>query len=108
LIETSHPLFPFPEVKVTAVERRIGEIVASLIPDHATIEIGVGKLARSHPAAAGGETRPGHSFGMLSDPMIALVDKGVITNRKKNLFPGKLVAGELFGQRKALSLCPRK
>ena len=100
LIETSHPLFPFPEVKVTAVERRIGEIVASLIPDHATIEIGVGNLPGAILQQLEGKRDLGIHSGMLSDPMIALVDKGVITNRKKNLFPGKLVAGELFGSEK--------
>lgn len=100
LVEASHPLFPFPEVKVTEVERRIGEIVASLIPDQATIEIGVGNLPGAILQALEGKRDLGIHSGMLSDPMISLVEKGVITNRKKNLFPGKLVAGELFGSEK--------
>jgi 4-hydroxybutyrate CoA-transferase len=100
LVETSHPLFPFPEVKVTAVEKRIGEIVASLVPDEATIEIGVGNLPGAILQQLEGKRDLGIHSGMLSDPMIDLVDKGVITNRKKNLFTGKLVAGELFGSEK--------
>jgi len=100
LVETSHPLFSFPEIKVTEVERRIGEIVASLIPDRATIEIGVGNLPGAILQALEGKSDLGIHSGMLSDPMIGLVEKGVITNRQKNLFPGKLVAGELFGSEK--------
>ncbi|MBP1718532.1 MAG: 4-hydroxybutyrate CoA-transferase [Deltaproteobacteria bacterium] len=100
LVEASHPLFPFPEVRITAVEKRIGEIVASLVPDHATIEIGVGNLPGAILQQLEGKRDIGIHSGMLSDPMINLVDKGVITNRKKNLFPGKLVAGELFGSEK--------
>ncbi|MBP1716579.1 MAG: 4-hydroxybutyrate CoA-transferase, partial [Deltaproteobacteria bacterium] len=71
-----------------------------LIPDHATIEIGVGNLPGAILQQLEGKRDLGIHSGMLSDPMIALVDKGVITNRKKNLFPGKLVAGELFGSEK--------
>jgi 4-hydroxybutyrate CoA-transferase len=100
LVETSHPLYPFPEIKVTAAERRIGEIVASLVPDQATIEIGVGNLPGAILQKLEGKKDLGIHSGMLSDPMISLVEKGVITNRKKNLFPGKLVAGELFGSEK--------
>ncbi len=100
LVEASHPLFPFPEIKITAVEKRIGEIVASLVPDHATIEIGVGNLPGAILQHLEGKRDLGIHSGMLSDPMVDLVAKGVITNRKKNLFPGKLVAGELFGSEK--------
>jgi 4-hydroxybutyrate CoA-transferase len=100
LVEGSHPLFPFPEVKVTAVETRIGEIVASLVPDHSTIEIGVGNLPGAILQKLEEKRDLGIHSGMLSDPMVDLVARGVITNRKKNLFTGKLVAGELFGSEK--------
>jgi len=100
LVETSHPLFPFPDVKISAVEKRIAEIVASLVPDHSTIEIGVGNLPGAILQQLEGKKELGIHSGMLSDPMVDLVQKGVITNRKKNLFPGKLVAGELFGSEK--------
>ncbi len=100
LVETSHPLFPFPDIKISAAEKRIAEIVASLVPDHSTIEIGVGNLPGAILQQLEGKKDLGIHSGMLSDPMVDLVEKGVITNRKKNLFPGKLVAGELFGSEK--------
>jgi len=100
LVETSHPLFPFPDVKVSGVEKQIAEIVASLVPDHSTIEIGVGNLPGAILQQLEGKKDLGIHSGMLSDPMVDLVEKGVITNRKKNLFPGRLVAGELFGSEK--------
>lgn len=100
LVETSRPLFPFPEVRITPAERRIAELVSSLVPDGSTIEIGVGNLPGAILQQLAEKKDLGIHSGMLSDPMVDLVEKGVITNRKKNLFPGKLVAGELFGSAK--------
>jgi 4-hydroxybutyrate CoA-transferase len=100
LVETSHPLFPFPDVKISAAEKRIAEFVADLVPDCSTIEIGVGNLPGAILQQLEGKKDLGIHSGMLSDPMVDLAQKGVITNRWKNLFPGKLVAGELFGSEK--------
>ncbi len=100
LVETSHPLVPYPELKIGEVEKRIAGIVAGLIPDGSTIQIGVGNLPAAILELLEGKKDLGVHSGMLSDGIVDLVVKGIITNRAKNLFPGKLVAGELFGSEK--------
>jgi 4-hydroxybutyrate CoA-transferase len=102
LVETSHPLIAYPEVKISEVEKRIAEIVAGLIPDRSTIQIGIGNLPAAILQLLEGKNDLGIHSGMLSDGIVDLVAKGVITNRAKNLFPGKIVTGELIGTEKLL------
>ena len=44
LVECSAPLVPYREIQFGETERRIAEFVADLIPDGATIQIGIGNL----------------------------------------------------------------
>jgi 4-hydroxybutyrate CoA-transferase len=102
LVETSHPLISYPDVKISEVEKRIAEIVAGLIPDRSTIQIGIGNLPAAILQLLAGKKDLGIHSGMLSDGIVDLAAKGVITNRAKNLFPGKIVTGELIGTEKLL------
>jgi 4-hydroxybutyrate CoA-transferase len=102
LVESSHPLIPYPEVKIGEVEKRIAAIVGGLIPDRSTIQIGIGNLPAAILQFLEGKKDLGIHSGMLSDGIVDLVAKGVITNRAKNLFPGKIVTGELIGTEKLI------
>ena len=51
LVEADRPLFESPVRPPTAIDRRIGEIVASLIPDNAALQVGLGG-AKSTPCMA--------------------------------------------------------
>ena len=71
-----------------------------MIPDGATIQIGVGKLPVSILRFLEDKKDLGIHSGMISDEIVDLFARGVITNRKKNLYPGKLITGDLFGSEK--------
>jgi len=81
------------------VDRAIGRHVASLVPDGATLQMGIGKI----PDAALGALENHHDLGihteMFSDGVMHLVQKGVITCRKKTLLPGKIVTSFVMGSR---------
>jgi len=100
LVECSAPLVPYPEIKIGAAERRIAEFVTGLIADGATLQIGIGNLPAAILQLLEGKKDLGLHSGMLSDGIVDLVEKGVITNRKKNIYRGKIVAGELIGTEK--------
>jgi 4-hydroxybutyrate CoA-transferase len=100
LVECSAPLVPYPEIKIGEAERRIAELVAGLITDGATLQIGIGNLPAAILQLLEGKKDLGFHSGMLSDGIVDLVEKGVITNRKKNIYQGKIVAGELIGTEK--------
>lgn len=100
LVETSHPLIPYPEARISEVEKRIAALTADLVPDGSTLQIGIGNLPGAILQLLEGKKDLGIHSGMLSDGIVDLVAKGVINNRKKNLYRGKLVAGELIGSEK--------
>jgi len=100
LVECSAPLIPYPEIRITETEERIAAYVADLIPDGATIQVGIGNLPTAILKFLEGKKDLGIHSGMLSDAVVDLVAKGVINNKKKNIFPGKIVGGELIGTEK--------
>jgi acyl-CoA hydrolase len=82
------------------VERRIGEFVADLIPDGATIQMGIGAI----PAAVGAALHGKHDLGvhteMFTDTVVDLVEAGVINGSQKERNRGKIVAAFMMGTRR--------
>jgi acyl-CoA hydrolase len=91
-----HPLLEYPPTPVGEVERRIAGHVADLIPDGATVQVGVGSIPQAVMEALAGKKDLGvHS--LLVDHMLPLVRRGVITNARKRLHPGRMDVGEIMG-----------
>ncbi len=91
---------PLPELKaepLDEVTRTIGQHVASLIPDGATIQTGIGKIPHAVLEALRDHQDLGVHTEMLSDSVIDLVERGVINGRRKTLLPGKLVTSFIMG-----------
>ena len=90
------PLLEYPPTPVGDVERRIAGHVAELIPDGATLQVGVGSIPQAVMEALSGKKDLGvHS--LLVDHMLPLVRSGVITNARKRLHPGRMDVGEIMG-----------
>ncbi|MDI1476015.1 acetyl-CoA hydrolase/transferase C-terminal domain-containing protein [Polyangium sp. y55x31] len=81
------------------VDRAIGRHVASLVPDGATLQMGIGKIPDAALAALEGHHDLGIHTEMFSDGVMHLVQKSVITCRKKTLLPGKIVTSFVMGSR---------
>jgi acetyl-CoA hydrolase len=83
-----------------AVTERIAEHVASLIPDGATLQTGIGAI----PDGVLRRLTDRHDLGvhteLFSDGVIDLVNRGVINGERKTLHPGKIIAGFLLGTQK--------
>ncbi len=93
---------PLPELSPTPEEEvyeQIGRNVASLIPDGATIQTGIGRI----PDAVARALTDKHDLGvhteMLPDGVMQLAEAGVITGKKKTLLPGKIVTSFVMGSR---------
>jgi 4-hydroxybutyrate CoA-transferase len=90
------PLLEYPPTPVGEVERRIAGYVAHLVPDGATVQVGVGSIPQAVMEALAGKKDLGvHS--LLVDHMLPLVRSGVITNARKRLHPGRMDVGEIMG-----------
>lgn len=83
--------------KVTAVHERIGEIIAELVPDEATLQLGIGALPNAVLAKLDGKRDLGIHSELFSDGVVDLVEAGVVTNGAKSIHRGKIVAGFAFG-----------
>jgi acetyl-CoA hydrolase len=79
------------------VFNRIGEIIAEMIEDESTLQLGIGAIPDSVLACLGNKKHLGIHSEMFSDGVIKLIDEGVITNEKKTLHPGKMVAAFVLG-----------
>ena len=98
------PLREYPPTSVGEVERRIAAHVAALVPDGATIQVGVGSIPQAVMEALGGKKDLGvHS--LLVDHMLPLVRAGVITNARKRLHPGRMDVGEIMGTAALFDWC---
>lgn len=96
--EVDSPLVEYPPAAVGPVEREIAARVARLIPDGATIQLGVGSIPQAIMEALADKRDLGvHS--LLVDHMLPLIEKGVITNARKTLHRGRMDIGEVMGTR---------
>jgi acyl-CoA hydrolase/GNAT superfamily N-acetyltransferase len=81
------------------VDRAIGRNVATLVPDGATLQLGIGRIPDAVLASLGDRRDLGVHTEMFSDRVMQLVEAGVITGSKKTLLPGKLVTSFMMGSR---------
>ena len=94
--------YPIPEAPVAAPDetaRSIGRHVASLVEDGSTLQIGIGTIPDAVLTSLRGKRDLGVHTEMFSDGIVRLVEQGVVTNRRKTLHPGKIVAAFCMGSR---------
>ncbi len=100
LTESEDALLEVGLPKIGPVQEAIGRYVADMIPDGATLQIGYGGI----PDAVVMQLTHKHDLGvhteMIGDGIMTLVEAGVITNRKKNYQPGKMLATFALGSKK--------
>jgi len=98
LVEHDEPLVEsLPGNKDPEVVQRISFYVSQLIEDGATLQIGFGHLPYTILQHLDDKKDLGIHTQVISDGIIPLFEKGVITNRKKTLLPGRAVASLCMG-----------
>jgi 4-hydroxybutyrate CoA-transferase len=97
IVEQDAPLVEFAAPSFGEVERQIGEHIALLVPDGATLQLGIGAIPEAALLSLKNKRDLGIHTEMFSDGVAALAEAGVITNRRKTINPGKFVATFLMG-----------
>ena len=87
----------------TAIDRH----VASIIPDGATLQVGVGSLPDATLKALSSQRHLGLHSGVLGDAGAALIERGVIDNTMKSADAGVSVANTLCGSQRSYRLAHR-
>jgi acyl-CoA hydrolase len=98
-VEVDEPLVEYPPPAVGEVERAIGAHVAALIPDGATVQVGVGAIPQAVLEALGGH-RDLALHSLLVDASVALVERGVVTAARKPFHRGRVDIAEAMGTRR--------
>ena len=100
IVEKEAPLIELAPPHIGEVEQKIGEYCASLINDGDTLQLGIGAIPDAVLRFLGDKKDLGIHSEMFSDGVVELAEKGVFTNARKTLNPGKFVVGFLMGTRK--------
>src|SRR5512142_587839 len=79
------------------ISQKIASFIAELIPDGATMQMGIGAIPDAVLNFLGDKRDLGIHSEMFSDGVVRLVEKGVITKTRKSLHPGKIVVGFVLG-----------
>ncbi|MBC7877902.1 MAG: acetyl-CoA hydrolase/transferase family protein [Anaerolineales bacterium] len=94
--------YPIPEVHMAGegrseVTEKIAGHIAELIPNGATMQMGIGAIPNAVLKFLHHKKDLGIHSELFSDGVIELVNAGVLTNARKTLHPGKIIAGFILG-----------
>ena len=100
LVDVDRPLPTISPPPIGEIERRIGEHVARLIPNRATLQTGIGAI----PDAVLSRLRDHEDLGihteMFSDGLLDLAERGVITNKYKSTGRGRVLTSFSLGSQR--------
>ncbi|MEL6635081.1 MAG: acetyl-CoA hydrolase/transferase C-terminal domain-containing protein, partial [Bacteroidota bacterium] len=85
---------------ITPIEQKIGMLIASMVEDGATLQMGIGGIPDAVLSQLGGHKKLGVHTEMFADGLIDLVQKGVITGEDKRVLPGRIVASFAMGSQR--------
>lgn len=114
-LHTDREPMEVPPAKFGELERRIAANVAALIPDRATLQMGIGAVPEAVSSMLLDRRDLGVHSGMVGDSLVDLMECGAVTNAYKGLDEGVSVTGVLFGTQRlyrfahrnaAVRLCP--
>lgn len=86
--------------RAEARDTQLAEHVAGLIPDGATLQLGIGCIPNAVCLALRHHKDLGIHTEMMSDGLLPLIASGVVSNANKRKHPGKSVAAFAMGTRK--------
>ncbi len=99
-IEVDEPIYEVLPGAISAEDRKIGQYVASLVDDGATLQLGIGGIPNATLAELIHHKGLGIHTEMFSDGVIDLVERGVITGEHKAVLPHRIVSAFVMGSQR--------
>ena len=100
MVPSDNSILEYPRPEETGISMRIGAHAARIIDDGSTLQIGIGSIPDAVLSNLLDKEDIGIHTEMISDGMIDLVDKGVITGEKKTIHKGKIIGSIAMGTKK--------
>ncbi len=97
IVETDYLLPEAPQGGSAPEHMKVGEHIAGMIPDGATLQAGIGSIPDAVLRNLTNHRHLGVHTELFSDGVMNLVNAGVITCERKNFHQGKIISGFLFG-----------
>jgi len=99
-VHTDRPLILHEPLAPNEIEQAIGHHIAALVPDGATLQMGIGAIPNAVLALLFDKRDLGIHTEMFSDSVVDLVEAGVITNRLKKVHPGRITTSFAVGSQR--------
>lgn len=96
-VEADYPIFELEQFEIGEIEKKIGEYVASVIEDGATVQIGLGAISEATVAFLHEKKNLGIHTEMIPENLRPLVQSGVVNNSKKSIHKNKMVCTFIAG-----------
>ena len=100
IVEVTHPLLEAHSEPLTELHMQIARNVASLIPDGATLQTGIGGISEAVLHCLEGKRNLGIHTELVTDGIVDLMESGVINGEAKSLHRGKAVLAFVLGSRR--------
>jgi 4-hydroxybutyrate CoA-transferase len=99
-VHTDRPLPEHAPQPETEVDARIGELVAGLVEDRSTLQMGIGAIPDAVLSRLRAKRDLGINTEMFSDRVLDLVEAGAVTNRFKGVHHDRIVTSFVTGTRR--------
>jgi 4-hydroxybutyrate CoA-transferase len=99
-VEVDQLPYEHAEAPLGEVEQRIGEHIADLVQDGATLQMGIGAIPSATALALRDKKDLGIHTEMFTEPVVDLVECGAVTGVRKEINCGKIVSAFLMGTKR--------
>jgi acetyl-CoA hydrolase len=100
IVPVSYPIVEVPMGAPGALQKTIASHIAELIPDGATMQMGIGEIPDAVLLYLQDKRDLGVHTELFSDGVIDLIDSGVLTNAAKTIHRGKIISGFALGSQR--------
>ncbi|MEN3931380.1 acetyl-CoA hydrolase/transferase C-terminal domain-containing protein [Microvirga sp. W0021] len=100
VVENDDPLIEVGLPEIGPIQKEIGKLIADMIPDGATLQIGYGSIPDAVVMQLNQKNDLGIHTEMVGDGILSMIESGVVNNKNKNYLPGKMVATFALGSNK--------
>ena len=105
LVETDYPIPTIPDVPVNDKDREIGRLISQYVPDGACLQLGIGGIPNAVAEFLKEKNDLGIHTELITSGMAELVKMGVVTNKRKNINKGQMIATMILGNKELYEFC---
>jgi acyl-CoA hydrolase/RimJ/RimL family protein N-acetyltransferase len=104
IVIADDPVIEYLHEPLGPAAERIARYVARIIDDGATLQIGLGRVPNEMLRFLGGHQHLGVHSDVITEPLVDLIERGVVTGARKSLHRGQVVASMAMGTRRLYDL----